>query len=663
MLVAFRRSAVSHALRSSPRTLSARSTPQQLQSLYSSISGSSYAPRSLFHSSTLKFSALTNAVEEHVAQPVEQEQAEPVATPFQELGERQLVSPSLIQTITQKMRLQNMTEVQRLTIPESLKGGDLLAQAKTGTGKTLAFLIPVMERLVSDVSLQKSTIRRGRTIGSVDIRAIIISPTRELAEQIAVEAKRLASGSGVVVQTAVGGTQKRLKLQQLRQEGCHILVATPGRLKDILSDHTTGVTAPKLSALVLDEADRLLDEGFAPELMEIQHLLPDPKIVDRQTLMFSATVARNVMGIVRRTMKPDFQFVKTISDDEVPTHFSVPQRAVILRGLENAMPALLELAKLNLESTPPFKAIVYLNSTKQTGTAYEAFDRLLSDPENPRSGNPLGKMFLGEIHSRLSQSQRTRVANWFRKCQSGILFSSDVTARGMDFPGVTHVVQIGVPRSRDDYIHRLGRTARAGKKGEGWVFLHQEEVRQFNGIIRDIPIDADRETLRTASIDMTKDVETSPEDTETLLQVKSAFAQLSNSGKEESIKAHLATLRGAFRSGHLLREAVQNLAIHGYGLRSAPGISMSGGDGDGYRGRQGSSRGSFGDRSSFGGRGSFRDRNSFGGSRGSGGYGSGGRGRDFGGRGRDSGDRDNFRRRDYNRGGDTPAQKFNDEWA
>ncbi|KAL5049550.1 hypothetical protein BDW71DRAFT_195111 [Aspergillus fruticulosus] len=546
MLGAFRRSAVSHALRTCPRTLSARSTPQRLQSLYPSISGPSYTPKSLLHSTQLRFSALLNAAAENGDQKVS---AEELPTRFSELGERNMLPANLVENLTQHMKLETMTEVQRKTIPESIKGGDMLAQAKTGTGKTIAFLIPVVEKLLGDRSLLKTSYRNGRRIAPIDIRAIIISPTRELAEQIAVEAKRLVTRTGLQVQVAVGGTMKRAALHQLQREGCHILVATPGRLKDLLTDPTSGVRAPKLNTFVLDEADRLLDEGFAPELMEIQHRLPDPAEVDRQTLMFSATVAPEVMGMVRGTMKRDFQFVKCVRDDEVPTHMSVPQKAVILHGLENAMPTLLELVKKNYDPRSPFKAIVYFGSTRETNTAFEAFDQL---------------------------AQRTRVANWFRKCQSGILFSTDVTARGMDFPNVTHVIQIGVPKTREDYIHRLGRTARAGKTGQGWIFVHEQQMGTLRKLLRDIPVEVDRETLTIPSLNLTTESpSTTAEATETLQQMKSGFAQVSRATKSETCLAQLSNLVGSFRNRSLLRGAITNLAIHGYGLRDAPHIPSS----------------------------------------------------------------------------------------
>jgi ATP-dependent RNA helicase MSS116 len=268
--------------------------------------------------------------------------------------------------ITGPMGLETMTEVQIKTINETLKGTDTVAQAKTGTGKTLAFLLPVLQNIISiDPDLgERAANRRSKRTTADDIRALIISPTRELAEQIAAETQKLVANTSLIVQTAVGGTQKSMGLRAIQQQGCHILVGTPGRLKDILSDPYTRVEAPDLSALVFDEADRLLDQGFWPEIQEIMRLLPTPAEKDRQTMMFSATIPKEVVSLVRSTLKPGFQFVKCVADDEDPTHGNVTQRIVRLNGFENSLPALTELCSRCVEESQqpggkPFKAIVF----------------------------------------------------------------------------------------------------------------------------------------------------------------------------------------------------------------------------------------------------------------------------------------------------------------
>ena len=409
-----------------------------------------------------------------------------------------------------------------------------------------------------------------------DTRALIISPTRELAEQIAVEAEKVARGTGIVVQTAVGGTQKREKLRNIQRQGCHLLVGTPGRLKDILSDKFTGIEVPQLTTFVLDEADRLLDEGFAPDIEEISDLLPDRTKVDRQTLMFSATVPREVMSMVRRNMKPGFRTVKTVREDEVPTHLKVPQKAVLLNGLENSLPAVYEITKnaVQSQSEQPFKAIVYFNSNCEVSLAYEAFFQLRKLLRFHRAENPLDRMDFSELNSRLTQGRRTYNANKFRQMKSGILFSSDVTARGMDFPNVTHVIQVGVPRDTPSYIHRLGRTGRANKGGEGWLLLHQLEMNTYRSKLGNLPIQRADQALTTANVDMTAEgVEENPETPEVIKILREAMTQVPNMMKMDAYKSQLGSAAASFSSKQGMLDALSDLSVHGYGFETPPELS------------------------------------------------------------------------------------------
>jgi ATP-dependent RNA helicase MSS116 len=530
-----------------------------------------------------------------------------------------------------------------------------LAQAKTGTGKTLAFLLPTLQNILNDPTLDPKTfVRRART-GPSEIRALIISPTRELAEQIAVEARKLAFGTGLIVQTAVGGTQKRAGLAKIQREGCHLLIGTPGRLKDILSDPWTGVSAPKLNTLILDEADRLLDQGFSAEIEEIQGMLPKPSEVERQTLMFSATVPKEVMQMVRKTLKPDFKHVNTVREDEVPTHQRIPQKLVYLRGLENGLPAVLELAKnyqarAEAEQLRPFKAIVYFNSTAETKISAEAFSSLSSSREFRMS--PLGNVKMIEINSRLTQQARTRSADNFRRAREAILFSSDVTARGMDFPDVTHVIQVGVPRDNETYIHRLGRTGRAGKEGEGWILIHKGEHDTFRRRLGRLPIKADsptRPTLLTAGTDMSQPQSADTAEGQIITQVQEALATIPTDLKIGSYMGQLGTATSSFGHKGEAIDALNQLSSIGYGMATPPYLSprlvqqmglkgITGvAVGDGRPREKSFSRG--GDRDGFS-RGGDRERPSF------------SRGGDRGGFSR-GGDRDGF-----SRGGDRERSSF-----
>jgi len=415
-----------------------------------------------------------------------------------------------------------------------------LAQARTGTGKTLAFLIPVLQNIINyDPSLQHRK-GRGQTSPS-DIRAIIISPTRELAEQIAVEATKVCRRTGVIVQTAVGGTAKQHHLRLIKREGCHILVGTPGRLNDILSDPYNGIKAPNLSAFVLDEADRLLDQGFAPDIKNIENLLPDRQQIDRQTLLYSATVPNEVMDIVRSTMKRDFKYVRTVQAGEQQTHEKVPQKQVVVRGFANMLPAILELCKKELsrkDRTMPFKAIIYFGATAEVILGAKTFQNLKSPGQSVFHRHPLHPAKIIEMHARLTQQQRTKAADDFRRAESGIMFSSDVTARGMDFPNVTHVIQVGIPQTKETYIHRIGRTGRGDKPGEGWLFTNDFEADEVRYRLDRLPIKPDQ-SLETAVVDMSQDAQLPEHVAKTLTQVIDASRTVHIADKAAAYLANL----------------------------------------------------------------------------------------------------------------------------
>ncbi|KAL1594549.1 hypothetical protein SLS60_010309 [Paraconiothyrium brasiliense] len=576
-------------------------------------------------------------------------QNEPV-TRFADLATRGLVHPNIVNTLTRQMKLDTMTDVQTRTINEALSGVDVIAQAKTGTGKTLGFLIPIVQRILQNDPTLAERARGYKRASPSDIRAIIISPTRELAEQIAVEAKKLVAGTGLIVQTAVGGTQKKAMLMKTQREGCHIMVGTPGRLNDILSDPYSRIRAPQLNALVMDEADRLLDQGFTAEIDEIKTHLPDPEEVERQNLMFSATLSREVVDLVRSTMRPGFHFAKCVDENEAPTHERVPQKLVGLQGFENMTPALYELVlrehqKGQSPDGRPFKAIVYFNSTAEVTLAASVFYKLAGGFKRDK---PLHGMRSFEIHSKLSQAARTRAADEFRFCKSGVLLSSDVTARGMDFPNVTHVIQVGLPRDRESYIHRIGRTARAGKEGEGWLFLAPFEQGEYRKRLRGLNLQPDN-SLETAQVDMTAQSEIPGNVADLIQQTVEAHGKVYPDQLADAFRGLFGSYQWYSDKQGLL-EGANRLAEFGWGMEQPPpppsSLFMGGGrrqgggggrprGGGGFGGRSGGRDGGFGGRNGgrdggrdggFGGRpdrregGGFGDRrggrDSFGGARG-----------------------------------------------
>ncbi|KAB2578956.1 ATP-dependent RNA helicase [Lasiodiplodia theobromae] len=560
-------------------------------------------------------------------------------TKFEELQERGIVHKNVIKAIVDDMGIHTMTDVQSATINQALQGTDLIAQAKTGTGKTLGFLLPMLQNILSKdpklaepdrTSSFETSFGRGNSFGRgrfqrqtsrrphlvPDIRAIIISPTRELAEQIAVEARKLTRHTSVKVQTAVGGTGKREGLRRIMTEGCHVLVATPGRLNDILSDEFNPIPVQNLDYFIYDEADRLMETGFMEEIKEIQKSLPPTSLRDRQTLMFSATVPKEVVKLVRQTLKPGFHFVKTVRDDEEPTHQRIPQKVVFTNGFETQLPALLELCQREAILSQkgekrPFKAIVYFNSLKETQISYSAFNRIR---RAQRSKHALWDGDLLFIHSDLQQSARQRQADSFRAAERAILFSTDVTARGMDFPNVTHVIQMGLPRDPPDYVHRIGRTGRAGKEGEGWVIMPEMNAYQIRQKLPDLPIKPDN-SLATATADL-EALDEVPEHASNIIQaLQDSFSKVDEMELEEAFPRILSAASNT-KDKHALVESLKSMAKNLWGLQQEPYIPPNVLRGIGLdrpnRSRNQGSRGRGFDRNSRDGRGGF-DRNSRGG--------------------------------------------------
>ncbi|TID16381.1 hypothetical protein E2P81_ATG11808 [Venturia nashicola] len=612
------------------------SIPRSIASVTSSSRVPSFRPSSLSSQitrvpRTRTFHHSSRWLQEAAARELAEDEQEAVdqfegpLTKFKDLATTGVIHENVVSTLTGEMKLETMTEVQSATITAALDGTDIIAQARTGTGKTIAFLLPVLQRILQqDPDLAYRT--RGNRTQASDIRAIVISPTRELAEQIGLEARRMCANTNVIVQTAVGGTQKAFMLRKTQKEGCHILVGTPGRVKDILSDPYSGVDAPKLDCFVLDEADRLLDAGFWTEIEAIQQLCPDRREKDRQTLMFSATIPREVIHLVRQTLKKGYQFVKCIQDNEAPTIDRVPQKMVRVVGLENLLPTLYELAQREIQASDgglPLKAMVFFPSTAEVSLAASIFRNLSGEDGKPTFGST--KIY--EIHSKLTQEQRTRATGWFKQAESALLFTSDVTARGMDFPNVTHVIQVGQPQNRDTYIHRVGRTGRAGKEGESWILLTEIEMREAQHRLKNLPLIED-DTLHAPKVDMSTSAQVPAHVASILTDLGKALKRVDFRDMGKVYLALLGIYQFIPQKRNMI-EAMNRLARYGWGLEkppsvpaglarrlqidNVPGVNISSGFGDDMtNSRSGGSRGGFGDRGGPS-RGGFGDR---GGSRG-----------------------------------------------
>ena len=383
-------------------------------------------------------------------------EAVPQDTPrFADLAGQNLVHPVIIQTITELLKFDHMMPVQAATLWELLppNRSDCLVQAKTGTGKTVAFLLPALQTMITQ--------NRGRDAG---ISLLCLSPTRELANQIAQEASNLLQRLPKYrVRVAIGGTNKDREEKQILG-GCDVLIATPGRLIDHMSNEDILYAFRHLDTLVLDEADRLLDMGFMPALRDIVRHLPDRNKVNRQGMLFSATIAPHVNQAAGLVLAPSYKFISTIPAGELNTHERVPQFLVKVPTFSSVAAAMVGSIRQEAAQHQHFKSIVFAPTAALAGLYGDILSMIPGLPP------------VSTLHSRISQSKRTKVTNDYREARSAILVATDVVARGMDFPGVTTVFQVGIPSDKQSYIHRLGRTARANAEGRGVFIVCEAEA-------------------------------------------------------------------------------------------------------------------------------------------------------------------------------------------
>ncbi|OZJ05107.1 ATP-dependent RNA helicase has1 [Bifiguratus adelaidae] len=338
------------------------------------------------------------------------------------------------------MNFTRMTEVQARTIPPLMAGRDVLGAAKTGSGKTVAFLIPAIELL----SKLKFKPRNGTGI-------IIVSPTRELALQIFGVAKELLKYHHQTFGIIIGGANRKAEADKL-VKGVNLLVATPGRLLDHLQN-TKGFVFKNLKALVIDEADRILEIGFEEEMKQIIKILPS----ERQSMLFSATQTTKVEDLARISLKKGPLYINVDEKNETSTAEGLEQGYVVTPA-EQRFLLLFTFLKRNLKK----KAIVFFSSCNSV--KYHA--ELLNYIDIP----------VLDLHGRQKQQKRTNTFFEFCNAEKGILLCTDVAARGLDIPAVDWIIQYDPPDDPRDYIHRVGRTARAGGRGKSLLFLLPNEL-------------------------------------------------------------------------------------------------------------------------------------------------------------------------------------------
>jgi ATP-dependent RNA helicase RhlE len=348
------------------------------------------------------------------------------------------LSASVLQA-TQDLGFKEPTPIQAQAIPIALLGKDIIGSAQTGTGKTAAFALPILQHLEKPGKL----------------RALILEPTRELADQVCEALQKFSKHTGLRIGLIYGGVGYGAQREQI-QRGIDILVATPGRLLDLAGQGD--LNFGNLTHLVLDEVDRMLDMGFLPDVKRIVSLCPEK----RQTLFFSATIPPEIERLTQWALKEPVTVEIGLrqSAAETVTHALYPvaadQKHELLLGL---------LEKTHYESVIVF-CRTRMGSDRVAGS--------LSNLPHP----------VGVLHSDRSQTERTEALAGFRSGKYPILVATDIAARGLDIAGVTHVINYDVPQHPEDYVHRIGRTGRAAKEGDALTLFVAEELPHVEAIER-----------------------------------------------------------------------------------------------------------------------------------------------------------------------------------
>lgn len=347
-------------------------------------------------------------------------------TSFAALG----VIPALTEVLN-KQGIKVATPVQGKAIPAIFKGRDVIAKSQTGTGKTLAYLLPLVQRIQTERD---------------EVQALILTPTRELSKQVFDVLKSLASVRGVDAADVIGGRTIENQIQKLKRNP-HVIIGTPGRLLDHIRRRTLDLSAVKM--VILDEADQMLAAGFREDI----EALVDQTPKKRQFILLSATMTEDTVRLARKYMTNP----ERIDVAEKETASTVEQR-IYETTKEHKLPLLIR----HLKEMNPFMSVVFCNTKDE---AHRLAERLAEETD----------IVVEELHGDMSQGQRNQVIRRFEKMEIQVLVASDVAARGLDVEGITHVFNFGIPRNLEYYVHRIGRTGRAGTHGIAITYVTPED--------------------------------------------------------------------------------------------------------------------------------------------------------------------------------------------
>jgi ATP-dependent RNA helicase RhlE len=349
------------------------------------------------------------------------------------------IAPAILD-ILEKNKFVKPTPIQHASIPGGVEGKDIIGIAQTGTGKTLAFSIPMIQRILADGG-----------------NGLIILPTRELAMQVDETIRKIGGPLGIRTAVFIGGASMGMQKDMIRKQP-HIVIATPGRLIDHLERRN--ITLTRVKVLVLDEADRMLDMGFAPQINKILQLVPK----ERQTLLFSATMPQDIVSIAMKHMK-------------------LPLRVEVAPAGTTAERVVQELFIVKKED----KLKLLESLLGEYNGSVLVFSRTKFGAKKITKSLSMSGHKAAEIHGNRSLGQRTDALNGFKNGRYRVLVATDIAARGIDVTGIELVINYDLPNDPEDYVHRIGRTARAGLEGKAISFAQPEqrdELRRIERVIR-----------------------------------------------------------------------------------------------------------------------------------------------------------------------------------
>jgi ATP-dependent RNA helicase DeaD len=341
-----------------------------------------------------------------------------------------------------EMGFETASPIQTKAIPIAMTGADIIGQAQTGTGKTAAFGIPVLEKVKKDIKHPQ---------------AIILCPTRELAVQAADEIRKIAKYThGIKVLPIYGGQDISKQIRALK--GTQIIIGTPGRVMDHLRRRT--IRCDYVDTIVLDEADEMLNMGFREDIETVLQYITNE---DRQTILFSATMPKEILDITKNYQKPDAQLIKVVKKE-----LTVPKIEQYYLDIKHK--SKVDVLCRLLDYYEPKLSLVFCNTKKMVDDLTEVLK---------------GKGYFAEgLHGDMSQAQRDRVMKSFRNGKTDILIATDVAARGIDVDDVEAVFNYDIPQDEEYYVHRIGRTGRAGRTGRSFTFVKGKEIYKLKGIMR-----------------------------------------------------------------------------------------------------------------------------------------------------------------------------------